>query len=154
MSEVTADSSIGSFSIPFIGDYSGLAATNDFIYPAWVDTRRSQEDIFSQRVNPVNGQKTAPASVNPHDPFTYTITLNSIVKVPDNHISDPIPTDTTFVPGSAWASSGSINYSDGEVTWEGDIAPDNPITITFDVTPTVAACIPITNTALLTTGEN
>jgi PKD repeat protein len=153
MSEVTADSSIGSFSTPFIGDYSGLAAINDFIYPAWVDTRRSQEDIFSQRVNPVKGQKTAPASVSPHAPFTYVITLNSIVKVPDNHISDPIPTDTTFVPGSAWASSGTINYSYGEVTWEGDIAISNPITITFDVTPTVAACIPITNTALLTTGE-
>ncbi len=153
MSEVTADSSIGGFSTPFIGDYSGLAATNDFVYPAWVDTRRSQEDIYTQRVNPVKGEKTAPASVNPYDPFTYSINLNTIVNVPNNHISDPIPAETSFVPGSAWASSGTVNFSNGEVTWDGDIFIDNPITITFDVTPTAAACVPITNTALLTTGE-
>ena len=60
ISEVTADSSIGGFTPPFIGDYSGLAATNDFVLPAWVDTRRNQEDIYTQRIDFVSRVKRMP----------------------------------------------------------------------------------------------
>ena len=110
ISEVTADSSIGGFATPFIGDYSGLAATNDFVYPAWVDTRRNQEDIYTQRVNSVQGQKDAPAWVKSFEPFTYSIILNSNDNVPNNQVNDPIPAETAYVPGSASASSGSCRF--------------------------------------------
>lgn len=46
-----------------------------------------------------------------------------------------------------------MGFSDGAVTWNGDLSTGMPITITFDVTPTAFACLPITNTALLTTGQ-
>jgi uncharacterized repeat protein (TIGR01451 family) len=152
ISEVTVDSEIGGFNPPFIGDYSGLAATNNFVFPAWVDTRRSQQDIFTQRVNYVEGQKYAPAWIERFQPFTYSIILNSTDNVTNNQVSDPLPADTTYVPGSAWASTGNIGYSGGVITWDGDISVGTPITITFDVTPTASACLPITNTAVLTTG--
>lgn len=153
ISEVTSDSSIGGFVTPFIGDYSGLAATNDFVYPAWVDTRRAQEDIYTQRIEYVQGQKLAPQWVNPPDPFTYSIIMTSTSDISDNQVDDPVPGGATYVPGSAWASSGLVEYSAGAVTWNGDLSSGIPITITFDVTPTASACMPITNSAFLTTGQ-
>ena len=153
ISEVTSDSSIGGFVTPFIGDYSGLAATNDFVYPAWVDTRRAQEDIYTQRTEYVQGQKLAPHWLNPLDPFTYSIIMTSTSDITDNQVDDPIPDGATYVPGSAWASSGLVEYSAGVVSWNGDLITGIPITITFDVTPTASACLPITNSALLTTGQ-
>ncbi len=153
ISEVTVDSSIGGFNPPFIGDYSGLAATNDFVYPAWVDTRRNQEDIFTQRVYHIHGQKIAPLWLNQFEPFTYSVVLSSLDNVPSNQVHDPIPPETTYVPGSVWASSGTVGFSDGAVTWNGDLTIAVPITITFAVTPTAASCLPITNNALLTTGQ-
>jgi len=153
ISEVTSDSSIGGFDQPFIGDYSGLAVTNDFIFPAWVDTRRNQEDIYTQRTENVQGSKSAPEWVETGEPFPYSIEIQSTSDIPANLLQDPIPDGAYYVPGSAWASSGSVNYSEGIVTWEGDISSGVPITITFDVTPTATACQPITNSALLTTGQ-
>lgn len=153
ISEVTSDSSIGGFNPPFIGDYSGLAATNDFVFPAWVDTRRAQEDIYTQRVDFIQGHKVAPAWVDQLVPFTYSIYLNSASNISNNQIDDPVPPEAAYIPGSAWASSGTVGFSDGIVTWTGDISTGMPITITFDVTPTASACLPITNNALLTTGQ-
>ncbi len=153
VSEVTSDSSIGGFNTPFIGDYSGLAATNDFVYPAWVDTRRSQEDIYTQRLESVSGRKTAPAWVSASEPFTYTISLNSSFSISNNQVTDPVPAGAAYLPGSARATSGVVDFLDGVVTWNGDITSSNPITITFAVTPTASACQPVTNTALLTTGK-
>jgi len=152
MSEVTPDSSIGGFTTPFIGDYSGLASTNNFVFPAWVDTRRSQQDIYTQRAVYVQSQKFAPAWVNRLEPFTYSIVLNSTADVSNNQVNDPVPADATYVPDSAWASSGTVGFSDGAVTWNGDISVSIPITITFIITPTASACLPITNTAVLTSG--
>ena len=153
ISEVTADSSIGGFSTPFIGDYSGLASSNDFVYPAWVDTRRNQEDIYTQRMDFVQGLKVAPAWVDRLVPFTYSIFITSPSDVSNNLVNDPVPAETTYVPGSAWASSGSVGFTDGAVTWNGDISSGTPITITFDVTPTALTCLPITNIAVLTTSQ-
>jgi PKD repeat protein len=153
ISEVTSDSSIGGFTTPFIGDYSGLAVTNDFIFPAWVDTRRDQEDIYTQRTENVQGHKSAPEWVDPLASFSYSIVIQSTSDISANQVDDPIPEGALYVLTSAWASSGLVDYSGGIVTWNGDISSGVPITITFDVTPTASACLSITNSALLTTGQ-
>ncbi len=152
ISEVTSDSSLGGFTIPFIGDYSGIAVTDDFIYPAWVDTRRGQQDIFTQQRLSAQGKKLAPARVEPFQPFSYQIILNSNSNVNGNEVRDPLPQGLLYLPGSAWASSGNVSFVDGELAWDGDISSGLPITITFGVTPTLSACLPITNTAIFTTG--
>jgi PKD repeat protein len=151
ISEVTADSSVG-FSPPFIGDYSGLAATNDFVFPAWVDTRRGQEDIFTQTFINLVGNKLAPSHVERLEPFTYTLSVNTSDTILDNQLVDPLPTDVTYVPGSAWASSGLVDFSNGAITWNGDLSAGIPLTITFNVTPIALECSLITNTAVLTSG--
>ncbi len=153
ISEVTADSSVGGFNPPFIGDYSGIAATDDFVYPAWVDTRRNQEDIYTQTMQAVHGQKLAPAMVDPAEPFTYTIVLSSTADIAGNQLSDPLPAAVSYVPGSAQASSGTVGFDSGMVSWNGDISDSLPVTITFAVTPTEVACLPITNTAHLLSGH-
>lgn len=152
-SEVSADSSTGGFTTPFIGDYSGMASTNNFVYPAWVDTRRNQEDIYTQRIYAIQGQKDAPTWVKSFKTFDYSISLNSHDRAPNNQVIDPIPAETTYVTGSASASSGVVGYSAGAVSWIGDLSADVPISITFSVTPITLSCQAITNNALLTTGQ-
>jgi hypothetical protein len=46
VSTQSSDPAVGGFT-SFIGDYSGIAATNDHVYPAWVDTRRGNQDIYT-----------------------------------------------------------------------------------------------------------
>lgn len=48
---------------------------------------------------------------------------------------DPIPADTDFVSGSLTASKGSASFNSGsnQVTWTGDIAIGETVTIAFDV---------------------
>jgi len=152
ISEVTSDSSVGGFTTPFIGDYSGLAATDEIVFPAWVDTRRNQQDLFTQQKLSVQGQKLSPAWVEQFQPFPYSIILNSNTNVSNNQVNDPLPAGLLYVPDSAWASSGNVSFTDNEITWYGDILSGIPISITFEVTPTVPSCLPITNTAVLTTG--
>jgi len=153
ISEVTSDSSVGGFNPPFIGDYSGIAATDNFVYPAWVDSRRNQLDIFTQTMQTIQGQKLAPTWVEPVIPFTYTINLNSAADIDGNQLEDPLPMPVTYVPGSAQASSGMVDFADDTLTWTGDITASLPITITFGVTPTGVACQPISNVAHLLTGQ-
>lgn len=149
ISTVSADSGTD-FSGQFIGDYSGIAATEDFVYPAWVDTRRGNQDIFTQ-AGLLAGEKTAPAAVDQGQVFPYTIVLSSAATITGNVLSDPLPAEVTYVPDSLWASSGSYGQDSGVITWTGTLTGDQPVTVTFEVTPT-ALCTPITNTAFFTAG--
>lgn len=151
ISTVSADSSIG-FDGGFIGDYSGIAATDTFVYPAWVDTRRGHQDIFTQIEGQVEASKAAPVAVDPGQVFTYTLVLSSGNTLDDNMLTDPLPPEVTYVPDSVWASSGSYGQAGGVVTWTGALAAGLPVTVTFQVTATAGACTPITNTALFTDG--
>jgi PKD repeat protein len=153
ISEVSSDASIG-FGGQFIGDYSSLAATSNFIFPAWVDTRRSNQDIFTQS-NPLllEASKTAPDFVDRNLPFTYTIEISSSDAITSNLLADPLPPEVTYVPDSLWASSGNYTETNGVIYWDGDLTGGLPLTITFLVTPTAFCSTPITNTAVFTAGQ-
>ncbi len=152
ISSVTSDASIG-FSGQFIGDYSGIAATDTFVYPAWVDTRRGHQDIFTQADLQLGVTKAAPAAVEPEQAFTYTLVLSSTDTWDGNSLTDPLPSEVAYVPDSLWASSGEYGEAGGVVTWTGTLDPAQPVTITFQVLPTAGACTPITNTAFFTDGS-
>jgi uncharacterized repeat protein (TIGR01451 family) len=152
ISSVTSDASIG-FSGQFIGDYSGIAATDTFVYPAWVDTRRGHQDIFTQADLQIGVTKTAPPAVDPGQSFTYTLVLSSTGTWDDNFLTDPLPPEVAYIPGSLWASSGDYGESGGVVTWTGTLDAAQPVTLTFQVTPTAGACTAITNTASFTDGS-
>jgi uncharacterized repeat protein (TIGR01451 family) len=48
-------------------------------------------------------------------------------------LNDPVPAHTTYVPGSAWASSGQISDA-GSILWTGTITAGTSLTATFAVT--------------------
>ncbi|MCC7354481.1 MAG: exo-alpha-sialidase, partial [Anaerolineae bacterium] len=60
----------------FIGDYMGLAATDDSAYPAWVDTRNGNQDVFTlQRVSPTPTQTSTPTVTGTPPTFTPSPTM-------------------------------------------------------------------------------
>lgn len=153
ISTVSSDATIGFDPNDFIGDYSGIAATNEFVYPAWVDTRRGHQDIFTQAYpGAVEGLKSAPGLVEREEVFTYEINLVSGEDLTGTQLSDPLPFGVTYVPGSAWASSGNIGQAGERIVWDGDLTAGAPVTITFEVTATGACGLAITNTAVFTGG--
>jgi PKD repeat protein len=148
ISEVSANAEL-QFSGTFIGDYSGIAATNDFVYPAWVDTRREHQDIYTQaRLQEYT--KTAPEMIHRFQPFMYSILLSSPVEYLDNTLTDPLPAEVTYIPGSLWASSGMADEAGGVISWQGDLSANVPVTITFEVTPTAYCSTQVVNTAVFT----
>ncbi len=70
-------------------------------------------------------------------------------------LADPIPPETTYVPGSLDCSDGVCLYAPGAVTWAGDVAPEDPVTLTFAVTLTTRLTdgTRVTNTATLDGGD-
>jgi len=91
----------------------------------------------------------------PGSRLTYTVSLRSQGQVSGTaRLSDTLPTELTYVTGSLWASSGTYTYSNGMVTWSGDVFPIQPVTLTFEVTLT--SPLPdghaVANTALIDDG--
>jgi len=55
---------------------------------------------------------------------------------PGDEFEDFIPENTTYVAGSATASSGTINYNSDEnkITWDGSISGESSVVLEFEVT--------------------
>ncbi len=69
---------------------------------------------------------------NPGDLLTYTITLRNTVGTLNNaSMDDPLPNKLDFV-GNLWASSGTINYAGGTVSWHGAVSASTDVVIRFD----------------------
>ncbi|MDH7517297.1 MAG: choice-of-anchor L domain-containing protein [Candidatus Thermoplasmatota archaeon] len=73
------------------------------------------------------------------DTIRYTITISNIGTAnqgdnPGNEFEDDIPINTTYVPGSATATSGTISYSNGKIIWNGGIPAQSSVALTFNVT--------------------
>jgi len=155
ISEITSDSSVGPFSpIPFIGDYSGLAATDIFVFPMWVDTRNGHQDGYTQEL-PVGLQaaKLAPALVDRYVPFSYTLSMSSEETSVGSSLVDPLPEGVEFLPGSLYASSGLADFDGTTISWSGDLVANEAVTVTFAVTPTAYCSTLLTNLATLTDGS-
>ena len=76
-----------------------------------------------------------------NDTIRYTIDILNTGNVDqgnnDGHeFEDQIPYNTEYVNGSAYATSGTINYDavENEITWDGSIPSSSNVTITFNVT--------------------
>ena len=75
------------------------------------------------------------------DTVRYTITISNIGTAdqsnnPGNEFEDFIPENTTYVSGSATATSGTINYesANNKITWDGGIPSESSVALSFDVT--------------------
>ena len=79
-------------------------------------------------------------TLQPGDRIKYTITLSNIgnVSLSDNpgyEFEDPIPDNTTFVPGSIYCSSGTCTYlsDENKIVWSGSIPKESSVLITYQV---------------------
>jgi uncharacterized repeat protein (TIGR01451 family) len=94
----------------------------------------------------LSGSSKAASPPNPDqgDVLSYSIVLvnNGPYSATETVLFDRIPVSTTYVPGSAEATSGTfvgdpiteaLTYPQG-ITWQGTVAPDVPVTVTFGVT--------------------
>lgn len=85
----------------------------------------------------VSDPKTG-APVSPGEKVSYTIKVNHEGKAPaagasiDDDVTDVID-DATY-NNDAKASSGKASYTDGKLTWSGNLAVDQVVTITYTVT--------------------
>ena len=81
----------------------------------------------------------------PGDRITYTIdVVNSGDKPIGFALADPFPALTTYVPGSAWVSSGTLTVMAGiGITWTGAIDASTHLTATFAVTITATITQPL-----------
>jgi uncharacterized repeat protein (TIGR01451 family) len=72
------------------------------------------------------------------DIITYSVTLSNIGGVdqpdnPGNEFEDAIPENSTYVPGSATATTGSIVYDPNQdkIIWNGNIPKESSVALTF-----------------------
>ena len=79
-------------------------------------------------------------TLQPGDRIKYTITLSNIgnVSLPDNpgyEFEDPIPDNTSFVPGSIYCSSGTCTYlgDENKIVWSGSLPKESSVLITYEV---------------------
>ncbi|RLC92629.1 MAG: hypothetical protein DRI77_12785, partial [Chloroflexi bacterium] len=86
--------------------------------------------------------KDAPITATVGSRMYYALTLHhGDQSTLSADLTDPMPDDTTYVPNSVWASAGVAGYNAAQqqVTWSGNVAAGETITITFAVTPTCDA---------------
>lgn len=77
--------------------------------------------------------KAASAPVGaPGQVLTYTLTLrNEGLRAAQAQLTDPVPPNATYLPGTGWASSGQLTSSAEAIHWEGFIQEDQVVTLTF-----------------------
>jgi len=84
-------------------------------------------------------QDTNGAYLESNDTIKYTVTISNTGTAAQNNnlgneFEDIIPINTTYVPGSATATSGTIDYSNGKIIWNGGVPAQSSVALTFDVT--------------------
>ncbi len=131
----------------FIGDYQGIASSNEFDFPFWNatanlgDNPENYQEIFVARVgiadmSPSTKQVSAD-HVYPGQTLTYTLTLGNQgpLDADPAHLTDPLPQGFDYVEGSLSFPSGSGAYDavTRTITWAGTVAAGQFVTITFQV---------------------
>lgn len=121
------------FSIKDVGDnqFDSAVFIDNLVFSGYART-----DIIARKdVEDLNGEPYEPG-----DTVKYTITISNIGNLnqadnPGNEFEDLIPENTTYVPGSATATSGTVGFDDIEnkITWNGEIPSESSVVLTYEV---------------------
>jgi uncharacterized repeat protein (TIGR01451 family) len=107
--------------------------------------------VLGQSQKQVDKSQATPGTI-----VTYDLLLQNtgFLSAAGATLTDALPTEVTYVPSSLSCSSGSCVEASGVITWTGDVAPGDPVTVTFDaaVVSSLADQTPVTNTATLDNG--
>jgi len=128
--------------------WTQVDATGDLGNPAGL--------VIGAGFNPLNVQKTGPASANPGDTITYTITFDNLqnpnLPVTSVVLVDTLPPETTYV-----SNTGGGIYAAGTVTWNiGALAggaSTQTVTLTVTINPGTTPGSIITNFATIDSAE-
>jgi len=118
-------------------------------------TRTVTTTVLSEPRLTNSTKEVASDSVGYGGTLTYTITLlNDGTQDASVTLSDPIPSGAEYRPGSLSysAGSGSDGGGSGPITWSGDIAAGTSVTLSFEVSITIAGTGIITNVATVDDG--
>jgi uncharacterized repeat protein (TIGR01451 family) len=90
----------------------------------------------------------------PGQALTYTLSLrNDGLRSAEARLVDPIPANSSHVPDSGWASSGTLTSTADLLVWTGALGFGEAVTITFPVMPSTTIEAPyVYNRAILTDG--
>ena len=67
--------------------------------------------------------------------LTYTLYLqNDGLQPAEARLTDPIPVNSSHLPGTGWASSGLLSSTEQVLVWSGTIGAGQGVTVTFPVT--------------------
>ena len=120
-------------------------------------SRASQCDIGAYEFLPfdLSTQTVSQSGAAPGEPLTFTIVLpnGGFSNVTDAHVSDTLPAALEYSNNSLTATSGSYNFSNGVVTWNGTVPAGGNVRITFGaaIKPAVGIGF-ITNSAIISGG--
>nr|NIV35440.1 S8 family serine peptidase [Anaerolineae bacterium] len=103
------------------------------------ETGLSLERVAASRVDgPYLGGSTKIASAAigpPGHVLTYTLNLrNDGLRAAQARLTDPIPANSSYLPGSGWASSGLLTSTEQLLVWSGTVGAGEVVTITIPVT--------------------
>ena len=100
-----------------------------------------------------SGKLAYPLAARPGDVITYTIQVKNTGAGPASAIlTDTIPAGTTYVPGSAWAGNGTVQFDETNklIVWTGRVPPAGLSEISFAVQ--VLGPLPIYNDVTINDG--
>jgi uncharacterized repeat protein (TIGR01451 family) len=116
-------------------------------------TRTAATTILVPDLSPSEKQVSS-ATASPGQVLTYTILVKNTGSGPATvNLTDPLPTQVVYVPGSAWAGSGGpaiYDESTNRLTWSGRVPVSGLATIRFAAQVTGRGSI--TNRVLLDDG--
>ena len=110
--------------------------------------------VTSWPVLTTSSKAVSSPTVRAGDPVTWTVILRNTGTDNGNvDVTDPIPTNTAYVAGTATATLGTITYNSGlnRIEWNGPATVGTPVTLTFRTTVNAgtAAGTVIMNTATI-----
>ena len=82
--------------------------------------------------------------------YTIIFTNHSKTKLENVRLEDVVPASVNYTPGSLQASTGNASESNGIITWQGDLASGDTVTLTFGSDVAIDHAALITNTATIT----
>ena len=146
---LTANSGVVAYDLP--------ATANATIFWGTGRGNYQRDGYLSDSYLPTLSESTKTASdyrVSPGELVTFTITLHNPGQSLNNvSLSDPLPPDLTY-GGNLWASSGTPGYSNGIVSWYGEVSTSVDVVVRFDATvdPGIVSPARIVNSAAISDG--
>ena len=129
--------------VAYLSDETGLSLER-------ADTSRVDSPYLGTSVKIVSAGISPPGQV-----LTYTLYLKNEGRRPAKaRLTDPVPVNSSHLPGSGWASSGLLTSTQQLLVWSGTIGTGESVTVTFPViiSPVIEGFY-IHNRATLSDGE-